>query len=529
MLGNQISNSTVINSSTVTRSYINNSSSLLSLPIFKRNIYSSKKTETSLAYSENITTPDMAPISATTVFNPEYLAKDVNYHHIFKGINECSFKNSLNINNKFDDFNPFNKSSAELSRKLISNSLNSHISSLNYELCEPGEENSFFVCDLGEVMRLYSNWILKLPRVKPFYAVKCNNDPLLLNLLAKLGLGFDCASKNEIEKMLSIGVSQDRIIYAHPCKSSSFLRYAENNQISLTTVDNDEELTKISKYHPNCDILLRISTDDSTAQCPLSTKFGATLQECEFLLKKAKDLNLNVVGVSFHVGSGATDFSAIEKAIGDARFLFDEGSLLGFDMKLLDIGGGFSLDSFNQSSRAVNYSLDKFFSEESFPGLSIIAEPGRYFSATAFTLACNIIAKRNNMDGSSRIYLNDGCYGNLNCIIYDHQVCDPKVLTSKGIFVYEEISKNDISKFKQNFTNIDNSNKSKLQTASIWGPTCDGLDCISKETELSHDVEVGDWLYFENMGSYTSAASTSFNGFENSTKVKYVSSGDLPF
>lgn len=86
-------------------------------------------------------------------------------------------------------------------------------------------------------------------------------------------------------------------------------------------------------------------------------------------------------------------------------------------------------------------------------------------------------------------YVNDGMYGSFNCITFDHAVVTPQVLTKDNEFLYKS------------FMN------EELYNCSIWGPTCDSIDCITKEGLLPK-LEVGDWLYFENMGAYTVAAAS---------------------
>ena len=71
----------------------------------------------------------------------------------------------------------------------------------------------------------YNEWKEKLPRVVPFYAVKCNNDKVILKLLASLGCNFDCASKNEIQNVLDLGILPERIIFANPCKDRNYLLF----------------------------------------------------------------------------------------------------------------------------------------------------------------------------------------------------------------------------------------------------------------------------------------------------------------
>lgn len=404
---------------------------------------------------------------------------------------------------------------SEHSLALIGNALLKEIEAVDHESCEAGEEDSFFVADLGEVVRSYRRWQQLLPRVQAHYAVKCNTDPLVLQTLGQMGASFDCASKAEIDVVLGLGFDAANIVYANPCKTNSFIRHAKAANVNLTTVDNRQELHKLARFHPGCKVLIRIATDDETAQCRLSTKFGCTV-ECalEELIPECQTLGLDAVGVAFHVGSGAKDFALIYKAIRDARVIFDRAEQAGFSMTCLDIGGGFERATFDEAAAMVNFSLEKYFPEEMCAerGIRIIAEPGRFMVADAFTLATHVIARRDlgaNAEGmAAMLYMNDGVYGNLNCIVFDHQQPSARVLHSRGEAMFL-------------FSGAD---QEKRFAFSLWGPTCDGLDCVSARTELPVDVQVGDWIYFPNVGAYTSAATTSFNGFSGRARVVYVKS-----
>lgn len=396
---------------------------------------------------------------------------------------------------------------------MIGEALKKRIESVDVSNCLPGEEDPFFVCDLGVIARNYAAWKTFLPRINPFYAVKCNGDPVVLKLLASWGIGFDCASHNEISTVLGLGVDPERIIFANPCKTSSYIRYAKSVNVSKMTFDNIDELSKIASFYPGADCLLRVATDDSTAQCQLSSKFGAHPVDTRGLLSHAKKLGLRVVGVAFHVGSGCSDPSAFVDAISRARTVFDEAEALGMPpMSLLDVGGGFSESSFEDSAASLNDALDTYFSGPAFQNLSIIAEPGRFFVANAFTLAAHVIAKRSTMRlgdaDMTMLYVNDGVYGNLNSILFDHQEPEPSPLVHSGAFVYGTQSE---GSYKY----------------SLWGPTCDGLDCIAKQISFPTPVNVGDWICFNNMGAYTLAASTTFNGFNCVCDVLYVSSSNI--
>ena len=165
----------------------------------------------------------------------------------------------------------------------------------------------------------------------------------------------------------------------------------------MMTFDSEIELMKVARAHPKAKLVLHIATDDPKAVCRLSVKFGATLKTSRLLLERAKELNIDVIGMSFHVGSGCTDPETFVQAVSDARCVFDIATEVGFSMYLLDIGGGFpgSEDTklkFEEITSVINPALDKYFPSDS--GVRIIAEPGRYYVTSAFTLAVNIIAKK---------------------------------------------------------------------------------------------------------------------------------------
>jgi len=369
---------------------------------------------------------------------------------------------------------------------------------------------------------------------------------MLLKLLAFLGAGFDCASKNEIQSVLDLGVSPSRIIYANPCKQASMIRYAYKSGVEYMTFDNETELYKIKENHPNAKIVLRIITNDADAVCRFSMKFGADMETSLKLVETAYQLNLDLVGVSFHVGSGQMSPKAFSESISNARQLFDYArEQFNIKMHLLDLGGGYpgssdSGDLFSAITKEINRALDKYFPVDLFEQingdmmdderkLKIIAEPGRYYACSAFTLCVSVIAKRvmnqneqqqkqdkeslaNNQipiitssqtsvsttttspelldlldaSKSNMYYINDGVYASFNCLFYDHAECLPILL--KDHAACEPIYK-----------------------SSVWGPTCDGLDLINKECLLP-ELSIGENLVFKNMGAYTISGAVAFNG-----------------
>lgn len=370
------------------------------------------------------------------------------------------------------------------------------------------QERSFYVADMYDIYKKHLKWQRLMPRIKPFYAVKCNNLPEIISFLASLGTNFDCASKQEIQQVLALGVSSDKIIYANPCKTNAFIRHAKNVQVNLMTFDNELELRKVAQLHPQARLVLRIKGDESSSRCKFNMKFGADIDKCYHLFKVAKQLELQVVGVSFHNGSDCLNPDSYEKSIAACRLVFDMGIELGHEMYLLDIGGGFPGDArasvpFELVAEAVNKALDKYFPADSGENIEIIAEPGRYYVSSSMTLCCMVIAKRAEFDEKSgqdgfMYYLNDGVYGAFNNIIYENAKPEPELIPEISITKPEE--------------------PAKLHTSVMWGPTCDSIDCIKRDF-MFPELHVGQWLMFKDMGAYTCCAASSFNGFELATVI----------
>jgi ornithine decarboxylase len=209
--------------------------------------------------------------------------------------------------------------------------------------------------------------------------------------------------------------------------------------------------------------------------------------------------------VSFHIGSGATDANSFTDAIAAARKVFKVAEQLQLPaMNILDIGGGFTAGcngtlSFLDAAAAVNAALDEYFPPSM--EVTIIAEPGRYFAESPSTLATTIIGKR--VRGNLKEYwINDGIYGSMNCLLYDHAELKYRPLPHASLST---------STYANGSGNI----CTTVHNSTVFGPTCDGLDTVLRSALLP-DLAVGDWLIFPNMGAYTAAAGSSFNGFATS-------------
>jgi len=355
-------------------------------------------------------------------------------------------------------------------------------------------EQAFYVVDLGEIIHAVNQWQTLLPMVKPFYAIKCNPNPVMLEALASMGVNFDCASEAEIKTVIEITKDPTRIIFANPCKMSSQIRYARANDVDCMTFDSEEELYKVKLFHPYAKLILRLAVDDSKSVCQFNKKFGCKLEQVQELLVIAKTLKLHVVGFSFHVGSNCSSEDTYYEAIGTVRDAVDIAAELDIQTTLIDIGGGFrGVDEekgvkFVRITEKIKEAIEDFFPDYEEHGIEFMAEPGRYFAQRTHTLVMNVIGKKIIMEKDEKTivyYLNDGIYGSFNCIMFDHE--KPTILPF-------------------------NERNEKQFRSRLFGPTCDSIDMISEDVMLP-ELATGEWVYSENMGAYTVAAGSNFNGF----------------
>lgn len=388
------------------------------------------------------------------------------------------------------------------------------------------------------------------PPSDPFAAVKCNPDLAIASTLAECGVNFDCASATEMDMIVSkVGVSPDRVIYAHPTKAPSQLRYAVDNGVDLTVVDSIEEVEKLAALHPTAKIVVRIKVDDTNSAMPFSAKFGADLSAVPAIMDRASKLGMAVVGVSYHVGSGCEHPDTFYKAVGAANTAFGYGKAAGHAMTLLNLGGGYPgradpgapthmLPSiFPTVAARINAALNEFFPESRVDSVSgqpirVIAEPGRYFVSSCQTMATPIIAQRIEGDpagdGMSRLYISDGVYGSFNCVIFDQQKPSPSFVPR------ELLEAPDAAAVLEAMTPLappSDDDEVPSQHMSVWGPTCDSVDLVVKDLRvpLGTRIGTGDWFVWDNMGAYTNASASTFNGFHVPNRAYIPASAQWDF
>lgn len=356
------------------------------------------------------------------------------------------------------------------------------------------------VIDHDELRKNFHTFRKYLPRIQPYFAVKAGADPSVVRTLFKEGASFDVASMPEFElvyaniKAMAPKKRQqwiwDNVIYANPIKSVSTLKVLDQYK-PLVTFDNFDEIDKIKEHAPHAGLCLRLKVSNTGAMVELSSKFGASPGEAVDLILEADRQGLVVEGISFHVGSQTTNFANYVEALNLTADIYREAKARGYyRMNLVDIGGGFpapydaSVRPFRELAKIINAEINRLFPKE----IEILAEPGRFFVATAGYSVSKIIGKAVR-DGKPSYYIDDGVYHTYSGQIFDH-------------------CKYPVKSFK----------RGKTKLSAVFGPTCDALDVISMAENLP-DLKRDDLVYSEMIGAYTYASATTFNGFSPATVV----------
>jgi ornithine decarboxylase len=351
-----------------------------------------------------------------------------------------------------------------------------------------------FVIDHEKIRENYREFREHMPNVQVYFAVKANSDPGIVKTLYMMGSSFDVASMPEFmivwENIRDMPEKErqdwiwDKIIYANTIKPVETLQALDKYK-PLVTFDNSYELKKIMEHAPHAGLVLRIRVPNTGSMVELSSKFGAHPGEAVDLIASAFAMGLVVEGLSFHVGSQCTNFENYMQALQlSANIISEVESRTGQKIRILDIGGGFPV-KYHPGIRSIRTLAKKLNSEikRLFPvDMQILAEPGRFLVANTCTLVSKVIGKAVR-DGKPCYYINDGVYHTYSGQIFDH--VNYPVLSFKD---------------------------GETQISAVFGPTCDAFDTITLSAELP-DLDIGDLVYSENMGAYTIASSTFFNGF----------------
>ncbi|MEO3429801.1 type III PLP-dependent enzyme [Pelagibius sp. CAU 1746] len=327
------------------------------------------------------------------------------------------------------------------------------------------------------------------------YAVKCNPHPLVLDALYQGGLRhFDTASLAEIAQ-ISDAFSDAHTYFMHPVKARAVIKSAfKVYGVRHFVVDHIDELNKVVEEvgAQGNTIIVRVNTPPADdALYHLAAKFGAGPEEAAELMKAAAGRGA-AVGLAFHVGSQCRS----PEAYGTALEIL--GEVIGkaeVEPVCIDVGGGFpaaygdrpvpALDTYMAAIR------DGLKRLRLSPTVDIFSEPGRALVAHGCSLLTQVQLRKGN-----RLYINDGIYGSLS-----------------------EMSQVAI-RLPARLIRLSGPASDKPGEFVLNGPTCDSLDVLPGTFTLPEDVREGDWIEIDQVGAYSNALATRFNGFHPETFVQ---------
>lgn len=373
--------------------------------------------------------------------------------------------------------------------------------------CAERYPTPFVVIDLDVVRERYNQLREAFPETGIYYAVKANPAPEVIALLRDLGSSFDIASRYELDRVLSLGVAPSRVSYGNTIKKAVDVEYFYSRGVRLFATDSEADLKNIAERAPGSKVYARILVDGgNSADWPLSRKFGCVPEYAIKLLKQARDLGLEPVGVSFHVGSQQRDVTAYTRALAQVRDVFAALKDAGITLSIVNLGGGFpgryagtEAPALAAYAKTIHAGMAEFFPGQN---VSTFLEPGRSLLADAGVLVTEVvlISRKSETEDKRWVYLDVGKFSGL-------------IETMDEAIRYAIFSDRD---------------GGETEGAIMAGPTCDSADILyeRKPYPLPKALEMGDRLYIASTGAYTTSYSAvEFNGFPP-LKAYYIDSAE---
>jgi ornithine decarboxylase len=355
------------------------------------------------------------------------------------------------------------------------------------------KETPCLIVDLDIVKKKYAQLRALMPYAEVYYAVKANPMDEVVSTLRDLGSSFDVATRYELDQLLRLGVSPDRMSFGNTIKKEKDIAYFYEKGIRLYATDSTADVEKIARAAPGSRVFFRILTEGMGADWPLSRKFGSHPDETRRLVLRAKDLGLEPYGISFHVGSQQRDIGQWSTALTTTGGIFKWArEEHGIELQMVNMGGGFPSNYLEPTNTIEAYAEDiKNYLLNNFDGRwpRVIIEPGRSMTGDCGVIVTEIvnIARKSLHDLYPWVFLDVGKFGGL-------------------IETLDEAIKYPIY-FKGSGKQVD---------VILAGPTCDSMDILYEKTTymMPTSARIGDRAYILTTGAYTqSYSSIYFNGF----------------
>lgn len=333
------------------------------------------------------------------------------------------------------------------------------------------------------------------------FAVKSNSNIALLNVMAKLGSGFDIVSQGELERVLAAGGEASKVVFSGVAKSYSEIERALDVGIRCFNVESIPELHRINevagKMGKIAPISLRVNPDvDAKTHPYISTglkenKFGVSVQQAREVYRLAKTLsNVKITGMDCHIGSQLTELQPFLDATDRLIVLMEQLKEDGIELHHLDLGGGLGVPyNGEEPPHPTEYTEALLAKLKNYPNLEIILEPGRAISANAGILVTKVEYLKSNEDRNFAI-VDTGMNDMIRPALYE---------------AYMQI------------TEVNQSLDREKAVYDVVGPICETSDFLGKGRELA--IAEGDLIAMRSAGAYGATMSSTYNSRPQAVEI----------
>ncbi len=333
------------------------------------------------------------------------------------------------------------------------------------------------------------------------FAVKSNPNIAILNVMAKLGSGFDIVSQGELERVLAAGGDAAKVVFSGVAKSHQEIARALEVNIRCFNVESEAELLRInqiagdmSKIAP---ISLRVNPDvDAHTHPYISTglkenKFGVSVEQAREVYKLAATLpNIKIVGMDCHIGSQLTELKPFLDAVDRLIVLMEQLKQDGIHLKHLDLGGGLGVTYTDETPpHPTEYAKALWEKLSAFSELEIIVEPGRAITANAGILVTKVEYLKSNESRNFAI-VDAGMNDMIRPALYQAYM---------------------------NILEIDRTLAREEKIYDVVGPICETSDFLGKQRKLA--IAEGDYLAQRSAGAYGASMSSNYNSRPRTAEV----------
>ena len=333
------------------------------------------------------------------------------------------------------------------------------------------------------------------------FAVKSNPNIAILNVMAKLGSGFDIVSQGELERVLAAGGDAGRVVFSGVAKSHQEIARALEVNIRCFNVESEAELLRINQIAGEmgkiAPISLRVNPDvDAHTHPYISTglkenKFGVSVEQAREVYKLAATLpNIKIVGMDCHIGSQLTELQPFLDAVDRLIVLMEQLKQDGIHLKHLDLGGGLGVTYTDETPpHPTEYAKALWEKLSAFSELEIIVEPGRAITANAGILVTKVENLKSNESRNFAI-VDAGMNDMIRPALYQAYM---------------------------NILEIDRTLARKEKMYDVVGPICETSDFLGKQRKLA--IAEGDYLAQRSAGAYGASMSSNYNSRPRTAEV----------